>query len=184
MVNMAIFRPINDRHEDSDGSAVVGKLHHRNRYVRLRTGHETPRSEQQQTPALVERGYGQRVPPFAGNRNHNGNSHVCGTVWQHYPSRFGQPALWQSCVQYQIHGTDTGMLRAYVGIANPEGLVCLLPDTEEWVRSIAGEWASFSAVLSEVVAEEIWRDMTRGDGFRALQLLDEMANEIHPIRAA
>jgi hypothetical protein len=73
------------------------------------------------------------------------------------------------------------MLKAYVGIAKPEGLVCFLPDQEQWTRSIAAERASFWAVLSEGVAEQIWRDLEAGERFRALQVLDAMANEIHPI---
>ena len=73
------------------------------------------------------------------------------------------------------------MLRAYVGIARPDGLVCLLPDVEQWTRFIEGQRASFWAVIAVDVAEQIQQEMDAGERFRAMQMLDAMANEIHPL---
>ncbi len=73
------------------------------------------------------------------------------------------------------------MLRAYVGIARPDGLVCFLPDVEQWTRLIEGQRASFCAVLADDVAEQIQQEMAAGERFRAMQVLDALANEIHPL---
>ncbi len=73
------------------------------------------------------------------------------------------------------------MLRAYVGTACPDGLVCFLPDAEQWTRLIEGQRASFWAVLADDVAEQVRQDMEAGQRFRAMQVLDAMANEIHPL---
>ena len=73
------------------------------------------------------------------------------------------------------------MLRAYVGVAKPEGLVYFFPDEDHRTCTIAGQSASFWAVVSENVAEQIQREMDAGEGFLALQVLDSMANEIHPL---
>ena len=74
-----------------------------------------------------------------------------------------------------------GMLKAYVGIARPDGLVCFLPDVEHWTRFIGAQQASFRAVLADDVAEQVQREMAAGERFRAMQVLDAMASEIHPL---
>lgn len=73
------------------------------------------------------------------------------------------------------------MLKAYVGIARPDGLVCFLPDLEEWTRIFEGQWAAFWAVLSDDVAEEVEFELKAGEPFRAMQVLDAMASEIRPL---
>ena len=73
------------------------------------------------------------------------------------------------------------MLRAYVGIARPDGLVCFFPDLEEWFHIVEGQWAAFWAVLSDDVAEEVELELKAGEPFRAMQVLDAMANEIRPL---
>ena len=73
------------------------------------------------------------------------------------------------------------MLKAYVGIARPDGLVCFLPDLEEWTRFVKEQRASFWAVLSDEVAKQVQHEMAIGEPFRAMQVLDAMANEIHPL---
>ena len=76
---------------------------------------------------------------------------------------------------------ERGMLKAYVGIARRDGLVCFLPDVEQRPPFIAGQKASFWAVLPVDAAELVQREMAAGERFRAMQLLDAMANEIHPL---
>ncbi len=73
------------------------------------------------------------------------------------------------------------MLKAYVGIARPDGLVCFLPDLEECSRVVKGQPTSFWAVLTDDVAEQVEHEMKAGEPFRALQVLDAMANEIRPL---
>ncbi len=73
------------------------------------------------------------------------------------------------------------MLRAYVGIARPDGLVCFLPDAEPWTGLIEGQPTSFWAVLADDVAEQVRQEMEAGQRFCAMQVLDAMANEIHPL---
>ena len=73
------------------------------------------------------------------------------------------------------------MLKAYVGIARPDGLVCLLPDVEQCARLVGEQKASFWAVMTDDVAELVRREMAAGARFRAMQILDSMANEIHAL---
>ena len=74
------------------------------------------------------------------------------------------------------------MLKAYVGIARPDGLVCLLPDREECCLAVK-EWAAcFWAVIADDVAEQVAREMQAGDSrLQALRVLDAMASEIRPL---
>jgi len=60
-------------------------------------------------------------------------------------------------------------------------LVCFLPDVEQRIRFIGAQQASFWAVLADDVAEQVQRDMAAGERLRAVQVLDTMANEIHPL---
>ncbi len=73
------------------------------------------------------------------------------------------------------------MLRAYVGIARPDGLVCFFPDVEQWTRFIGGQRTAFWAVIADDAAEQVQHEMAAGERFRAMQVLDAMANEIHPL---
>ena len=74
-----------------------------------------------------------------------------------------------------------GMLKAYVGIARPDGLVCFLPDLEELTRYVKRQRTSFWAVLAEDAAEQVKCEMKAGEPFRAMQVLDAMANDIRPL---
>jgi len=73
------------------------------------------------------------------------------------------------------------MLKAYVGIARPDGLVCFLPDLEESTRFLEEQPTSFWAVLSDDVAQQVEHEMAAGEPFRAMQVLDAMANDICPL---
>ena len=73
------------------------------------------------------------------------------------------------------------MLRAYVGIARPDGLVCFFPDVEQWTRFIGGQRTAFWAVIADDAAEQVQHEMAAGERFRAMQVLDAMANEILPL---
>ena len=74
-----------------------------------------------------------------------------------------------------------GMLKAYVGIARSDGLVCFLPDVDQWKRLVGHQKASFWAVVPDDIADEVVREMAAGERFRAMQVLDAMANELLPL---
>lgn len=73
------------------------------------------------------------------------------------------------------------MLKAYVGIARPDGLVCFLPEFDEATRIVASAPASFWAVVADDIAEQVECELRAGQPFRAMQVLDAMANDILPL---
>ena len=80
------------------------------------------------------------------------------------------------------------MLKAYVGIARPDGLVSLCPEDERTIRKFSRTSVRenphrvyFWAAASEEVFRQVQQEMATGDRVGALKTLDALAAEIAPL---